>query len=251
MNKFYTILLIASSYSCYTFSQVNVKDSAISTSMISLSYSYQFPGGNLSERFASNSSVGGSYFYKTKTNWIGCINGNFMFRDTIKENGILNSISTKDGNIIDGNGIYADIKLYERGFYFDVKAGKLFPVFGSNKNSGIVILGGIGFLQHKIRIENKDNTAPQLKDDYKKGYDRLTNGFAVSEFIGYMYLGNSRLVSFYAGFEFVQAFTKDRRSYNFDLMSADKTKRLDILSGFKIGWVIPLYKRSPDKFYYY
>ncbi|NTW33535.1 MAG: hypothetical protein HGB12_13090 [Bacteroidetes bacterium] len=251
MNKFFTIFFIALLFSCYTFPQANVKDSAISTSMFSIAYSYQIPGGDLSKRYFSNSSVGGSYFYKSKNNWIVSISGNFFFKDTIKESGIFNSISTNDGCIIDGNGLFADINLYERGFLFDIKAGELFSFFGPNKNSGIVILGGFGFLQHKIRIENKDNASPQIKDDYKKGYDRLTNGFATSEFIGYMYLGNTRLVSFYAGFEFIQAFTKNRRSYNFDLMSADNTKRIDILSGFKIGWIIPLFKRSPDKFYYH
>jgi hypothetical protein len=230
--------------------QVNIKDSAISTSLISISYSYQFPGGDLSKRFLSNNAIGGSYLYKTKSNWLIGADGFFMFRDTIKETDILNSISTKDGNIIDGNGIYADVHLYERGFYCGVKGGKIFPVFGPNKNSGIVILCGAGLLQHKIRIENPDNTAPQIKGDYKKGYDRLTNGLAISEFIGYMFLGNSRLVSFYAGFEFTQASTQNRRSYNFDMMGPDKTKRSDLLSGLKIGWILPLYKRSPEKYYY-
>ena len=230
--------------------QVNIKDSVISTSLISISYSYQFPGGDLSKRFLSNNAIGGSYFYKTKNNWIIGADGFFMFRDTIKETGIFNSISTKDGNIIDGNGIYAEVHLYERGFYAGIKGGKLFPVFGPNKNSGIVILCGLGLLQHKIRIENPNNTASQIKGDYKKGYDRLTNGLALSEFIGYMFLGNSRLVSFYAGFEFTQALTQNRRSYNFDMMRPDKTKRSDLLSGFKIGWILPLYKRSPEKYYY-
>ncbi len=190
-------------------------------------------------------------FIKPKKNWLIGADGFFMFRDTIKETGILNSISTSDGNVIDGNGTFADIRLYERGFHVGIKAGKLFPVLGPNKNSGIVVLIGGGLLQHKIRIENPESAAPQIKGDYKKGYDRLTNGFALSEFVGYMYLGNSRLVSFFAGFEFTQAWTKNRRSYNFDMMGPDNTKRFDLLSGFKIGWIIPLYKRSPDKFYYY
>lgn len=257
MKKYLVSIILMIFCSAYISpAQVNIKDSVISTSLLSISYSYQFPGGDLSKRFLSNSAIGGSYFFKTKSNWLIGADGFFMFRDTIKETGILDSISTKTGdigdigNLIDGNGIYAQVFLYERGFYFGMKGGKLFPVFGPNKNSGIVILCGLGFLQHKIRIENPDNTAHQIKGDYKKGYDRLTNGLALSEFIGYMYLGNSRLVSFYAGFEFTQAWTQNRRSYNFDMMGPDKTKRFDLLSGFKIGWIIPLYKRSPEKYYY-
>lgn len=232
------------------FSQVNIKDSAITTSLVQVTYSYQVPGGDLSKRFVSDNAIGLGYLYKSKKNWLLGADGFFMFRDSIKETNILDSIVTSDGNIIDGNGTYAEIHLYERGFHMGIKAGKLFPVIGPNPNSGIFILGGIGLLQHKIRIENRDNSAPQISKEYKKGYDRLTNGLALSEFIGYMHLGNSKLVSFYAGVEFVQAWTQNRRSYNFDLMGPDNTKRLDLLYTIKVGWILPLYKRSPDAFYY-
>jgi hypothetical protein len=250
MKKLFFTVLAFLCFSGVTFSQVNIKDSIINTSLTALSYSYQFPAGDISKRFVSNSTIGGAYLYKTKKNWLIGADGFFMFRDTIKETGILDSINNSDGGIIDGNGIYADVRLYERGFYTGIKGGKLFPVWGPNKNSGIIVLIGAGLLQHKIRIENSGNSAPQISGDYRKGYDRLTNGFALSEFVGYMYLGNSRLVSFYAGFELVQAWTKNRRSYNFDLKGPDNTKRFDLLNGFRIGWIIPLYKQTPQKYYY-
>ncbi len=232
------------------FSQVNLKDSIISTSLIQATYSFQIPGNDLSERFLSDNAIGLGYLYKTRKNWFFGADGFFMFRDTIKETGILDSITTSDGNIIDGNGTFAEVHLYERGFHIGFEAGKLFPVWGPNQNSGIIVMGGMGLLQHKIRIENRDNTASQITGDYKKGYDRLTNGLALSQFIGYMYLGNSKLVSFYAGIEIIEAFTQNRRSYNFDLMGPDNTKRMDLLYTIKVGWIIPLYKRSPDAFYY-
>lgn len=233
------------------FSQVSISDSVIGTSLIQATYSYQLPAADLSKRFLPDNAIGAGYLYKTKKNWLFGADGFFMFRDTIKETGILDSITTSDGNIIDGNGIFAEVQLYERGFHMSMKAGKLFPVWGPNPNSGLVVLGGIGLLQHKIRIENRDNTAPQIGEEYRKGYDRLTNGLALSQFFGYMYLGNSRLVSFYAGIELVEAWTQNRRSYNFDLMGPDNTKRFDMLYTIKVGWIIPLYKRSPDAFYYY
>lgn len=251
MKKIITVILLIFCFASCGYGQVSIKDSAIGTSLGIISYSYQVPGGDLANRFLSNSAIGAGYLYKTKKNWIFGADGFFMFRDTVKETGIFDSISTSDGSIIDGNGLYADVYLLERGFNLGFKAGKLFPVIDPNKNSGIVFIFGAGLLQHKIRIENTDNAAPQVKDDYKKGYDRLANGLSLCEFIGYMHLGNSRMVSFYAGFEFTQAWTMSRRSYDFDLMAADKTKRFDMLSGFKIGWIIPFYRRSPEKFYYY
>lgn len=232
------------------FSQVNIRDSAISTSLVQASYSFQIPAGDLSKRYVNDNAIGLGYLYKTKTNWLFGADGFFMFRDTIKESTILDSIITSDGNIIDGNGVYAEVHLYERGFHSGIKVGKLFPMVGPNKNSGIVVLAGIGLLQHKIRIENKDNTAAQISDDYRKGYDRLTNGLSASQFLGYMHLGDSRLINFYAGIELVEAWTQNRRSYNFDLMGPDNTKRFDMLYTIKIGWILPLYKRSPEAFYY-
>ncbi|MGD0710538.1 MAG: hypothetical protein ABR968_05095 [Bacteroidales bacterium] len=240
-------------FSCcqFSFAQVSVKDSAISMSLISFSYGYQKPGADMAKRFFSNSNVGGSFFYKTKSNWLFGADGYYMFRDTIKEGDIFKSIETSDGNVIDGNGIYADIYLQERGFNISGRVGKLFPLWGPNKNSGFVIMVGPGFLLHKIRIENPDHTAPQIQGDYAKGYDRLTDGISANEFIGYMYIGNKRLVTFFAGFDFVQAWTKGCRGYNFDLHGPDNAKRFDMLSGIKVGWIIPIYKIAPDKYYYY
>jgi len=248
--KKYFILIFIMVCSVFSFGQASIRDSAIRLSIASISYSYKIPGGDLAKRFYPNSSIGGSYLFKTKKNWFIGADGFFIFRDKIKETGVLDSISTPDGSIIDGNGNYADVRLYERGFYIGLKLGKMFPVWGPNKNSGIVILCGPGFLQHKIRIENPGNEAPQVDGDYKKGYDRLTNGFALNEFIGYMYLGSRKLINFYAGIDLTQAWTKNRR-FNFDLMDTDNSKRFDILSGITIGWVIPIYRRSPNKYYYH
>lgn len=231
-----------------TNAQVNIKDSTVFAPLISASYSYQWPGGDLVNRFGSNSNIGAAFMIKTKSNWIFGIDGNFIFGNNVKEDGILDSISTENGWIMDENGNDARIGFFERGFLVSLKFGRLFSLFGLNKNSGVVIISSAGLLQHKIRIEGD---APQLQDVYKKGYDRLTNGLALSEFIGYLYLGNKRALNFYAGFEFTQAWTQNRRSYNFDTMEKDETKRIDVLSGFKIGWIIPLYKRVPDEYYYY
>ncbi len=234
-----------------SFSQEAKKDSATFYTMVSASYAYQIPGGDLSDRFLNNSGVGTSLLFKNRKNWIYGVDFNFIFRDTVKETSILDSISTTDGYIIDGNGVYAEVFLYERGFYISAKLGKIIPVFNSNANSGLTLIGSVGLLQHKIRIENTENTAPQIKGDYKKGYDRLTNGLGISEFIGYTYLGKKKLANFMAGFEFIQSWTQCRRDYNFDQMAKDTSKRFDMLSGIKISWAIPIAKRTNKEFYYY
>jgi hypothetical protein len=218
--------------------------------MLGGTFAYQFPGGDLADRFGNNYNVGGTFQWKTKKNWLFGIDGNFMFGEDVKENNVLQKISTSEGFIIGQDGYYADVYLYERGFMFSAKAGKIFPVIGPNPNSGLVATLGAGLLQHKIRIEDKGNMAPQLNDDYKKGYDRLTNGLSITEFIGYINFSNHRLVNFMAGLEFTQAFTQNRRNYNFDTMERDDKSRLDLLFGVRVVWLITFYKRMPKEFYY-
>jgi hypothetical protein len=67
-----------------------------------------------------------------------------------------------------------------------------------------------------------------------------------------MYIGTKRLVNFCAGIELLEGITRDRRDYNFDSEGpSDKSTRLDVLVGFKVGWIIPLYPEAPQKFYTY
>ena len=233
------------------FSQVSVKDSSVFIPLVKMSYAIQLPEGDLAKRFGLNSAVNVAMIFKTKKNLMYGIEGSFIFGNQIREDGILDSISTSDGQIINSNGQFATVRQFERGFIVMAKFGKLFPVLGSNPNSGIFCVGGIGFLQHKVRIDDLGNTSPQLSKEYKKGYDRMTNGIAVTEFIGYQYLSNKRMVNFFFGFEFYQAFTKSRRSWDYDLMRADTQNRFDLLYGFRAGWILPLYKKAPDEFYYY
>lgn len=229
----------------------NHKDSTVTIPLVITSYSFQIPGRDLANRFGTNSNIGTSFMIKTKKNWTVGIDGSFIFGNRLRENGILNNISTSGGVVINQNGEYADINLYERGFTSSLSFGKVFSYLGPNANSGLMLTGSIGFLQHKIRIEDFNNTVPQVAGDYKKGYDRLCNGIAFTEFLGYLFLSHSQLVNFYAGFEFIQAFTQSRRTYDFDLMKRDTMRREDLIYGIRLGWVLPLNKKTPNTFYYY
>ena len=232
------------------FAQKTMRDSSEKVFMLCPSFAYQLPGGNLADRFGYNFNVGGSFMLKLKSNWLIALEGQFLFGDQVKEKNILDSISTQQGFIIGTNGSYADIVLYERGFHFLLKAGKVFHILSPNSNSGLAATIGAGLLQHKIRIQNDDNNAIQVSEEYAKGYDRLTNGLSFTESVCWIYLGKNHLANFTFGFEFTQAFTKNRRSYNFDEMKHDDTNRLDLLSGFRVSWIIPFRSRMAKEFYY-
>ena len=232
------------------FSQSNIRDSSIAMNIVGLYYSYQLPAGDLADRFGASSMVGGMYEYKLRNNYIFSLNGGFFFGNDLKEDSILKGIENQDGLILGNNGQYADVRLYERGYHFSLTFGKLFSFKKPNPNSGILLMAGPGFIQHKIRIETIGNTVPQLDKEYKKGYDRLTNGMELHESVAYYYFGNRYLINFYFGFDFIQGFTQNRRDYNFDTMMKDEKKRIELLFGVKAGWLLPIYRKAPNKYYF-
>ena len=227
-------------------------DSIVPCFSLSFSYALQLPGGDLVHRFGINSAAGIALNYKTRSNVFYSANWSYMFGQDLRGENPLDSISTSGGFVIDKEGKFADIRMFERGFTLGLSAGKIFNAFLSpNKNSGLMLTGGIGYLQHKIKIYDNGGRAPQFTKETLKGYDRMTSGFMVTEFVGYFYLSRNRYVNFYGGFEFYQGFTKSRRSWDYSLMRADTEQRIDLLSGFRVGWVFPLYKTASRTKYYY
>ncbi len=243
--------LFAALCSFSTRAQFSIRDSSISFPMIGAVVGYQFPGGDLADRFGSNFNAGAVFQWKLKSNWVFGGEFQFIFGDNVKEKNIIDNLLTPDGNIIDANGNYSEVTFEERGFSFFAKAGRIFSFGKPNPNSGIFTSVGIGYLKHKIRVDTPGNPVPYLEDDYNKGYDRMCSGLALTEFVGYMLHSNNKLINFYAGFEFTQAFTKNKRAVNFDTGLSDHSSRVDLLSGVRLGWVIPIYKRVADKTYYY
>lgn len=243
----FCILLVSA---CHLNAQ-NLKDSSLLIPFCKFSYAIQFPGGDMAKRFGHNSNAGLDFAVKTRNNWIMGANCGFLFGDQIRENGILDSLKTSTGFIISQNGNPAVVRLFERGYSISAYFGRMFNVFAPNKNSGIMLTAGPCYLRHKIRIDDVGKQSPQLFYPYTKGYDRLTAGFGIQEFIGYVYFGNKRIINFFGGLELTQAFTKSQRSYDYDLMGPDTKQRTDLMYTIRVGWILPLYKRTPQEFYYY
>jgi hypothetical protein len=247
------IILSAFAGLCFlsAFSQAHMKDSSVFMTQVKMSYALQFPGGDLKQRFGFNSNLGLDVDFKLKSNWMFGCNGSFIFGNKVKETSVLDPLRTADGNILDANGEYAKIVLYERGFTFGINAGYLLPVLSPNPNSGFFLKIGCGGMIHKIRIEHARNSVPQLEGDYKKGYDRYTTGYTLQQSIGYIFLSNKKLINFFFSAEFIQGFTQNRRSLNFDTGLRDDKKRLDLLNSIRVGWTLPIYARPPKDIYYY
>ena len=217
--------------------------------MINGGIAFQIPAGGIAKRFGINSSLGSDFTLKTRSNFLVGTDVEFIFGNNLNEKDIFKNILTDEGYLINKDGEYANVILTERGFYFGGKIGKQFPILNKNLNSGVFFTLGSGLLQYKTRIEVESNNAPNILTDYAKGYDRLTNGLAFKEFIGYRFLSSKQTINFYFGFEFYQAFTKNRRSFDFTTMQKDENLYKDYLYSFRFGWIIPIYKRVPQEFY--
>ena len=251
MMRIAHILGIILLFSIGTNAQTNVRDSVIFAPLLSVAYTFQIPSGDLKDRFGNNSAVGASFMVKDKRNFVYGFSGNFLFGKSLKETDILTEVTTSNGYIINNEGLYADVRLYERGYSFQFHFGKQFAILAPNNNSGFYIMGGVGVLQHKIKIDVINDDVPQLRDEYLHGYDRLTNGISFSQTVGYRLLSSSRLTNLFIEVEIVEAFTKNRRSYNIDLPNGiDDQQRFDMLTGFRFGWSLPLYKKTPREYYF-
>lgn len=254
INKVWLVVICVLMFSLNhteTRAQVSPKDSIVSGFLIDVHYGFHMPGGDLKERFGNSSTVGASLFYKDKRNILYGLNFNYEFGGDVKiEDSIFRNLYTQEGFIIDGDGLFTEVFTYERGWSGLGKIGMVFPWFGPNDNCGPFLMLGGGYMMHKIRIYNQDMTAPQIKDEYKKGYDRLTGGFTLSQQIGYLHIGNKKAYSFTASFEIIEAFTKPMRNYQFDLMGPEpQDTRLDILYGIRLSWMIPLFRQPSDGYF--
>lgn len=223
------------------------KDPALT---FALAYGYQIPGADFAERFGSSFYLSSQIGFLNQNNWALQLDGGLLFGDQVKED-VLAPLRTLEGNIISNDRALADIQLRARAVYLGLNLSKTLVLSDAYPRSGIRLGLGTGFLQHKIRIQDDPQSfVPQLTDELKKGYDRLTNGWYISQFVGYQYLSNDRKINFYAGFETMQAFTQNRRSINVDTGIMDTKNRLDTTWGFKIGWILPIYLGYAEEIFY-
>jgi len=216
--------------------------------MINFSYAFQIPAGDLVDRFGNNFNLGGGLDFMTRKNFIIGFQGNYLFGNEVKTNLVQDldrQLSTGELAVYSNAfiGEPADFQFKERGFYFGGHIGKLFTIGQTNKRSGIRVTVGGGYLQHKIRVQDDpEGPVPVLAQDYKQGWDKLTSGFALTEFVGYQFMSRNRRLNFSFGLEFTQGFTQNRRDYDFQTRTeSNKDTRKDNLIGFRINWALPLY----------
>jgi hypothetical protein len=243
---FFIFLSFASNSQSYSDSSITSR-----LPVFSIGLGGDIPLFDLKERFGPNGNISTNLYFLQKKVYIGG-NFQFFFGNIVKEDSILKPLQTKNGYIIDQGGTLANIILFERGYLFLFYLGKEWLVSSKNKQWRLFLHGGPSFLRHKIRIQIQDQVkVPGLGEEEKKGYDRLSWGGGGAIQLGCRFYGKSRTVNFAFALEYSQAWTKNRRKYNYDQKQYDQQIRIDGLLGLRIYWMLPLYKRSAQNYFYY
>jgi len=233
---------------CFFFTSLAQKNKQ---SAITFGYTHQLPIGELSERFGDNSSIGFSLLKEKENNLFYGIEGGYLFSNNVKDTSIFDNITTSNGAIIGADGTYSNINLMQRGFGFHAFIGYAYHP-KENNLSGIYLSAGIGGLQHQIFIDTKNQNVPQLNEENKKGYDRLTNGISTKYEASYKFYSPKERFQIYAGINITIAYTKNKRPYLFDKEEyTSNTGSWDNLLGINMGVIIPIQRKNEEEFHYY
>ncbi len=215
--------------------------------LLHLSMGAQLPGGDMADRFGLNGTYGGGLDFILANNYFIGFEGHAIFGQEVKEDP-LSILRTPEGFIIGNDRGLSRVALRERGMYLGGAIGKLFTF--KEERQGLRVSLGAGWLQHRILVQDGEQTLTQLFGDYAKGYDRLVGGLGLNQFIGWQKLGKLKRANFMIGLEFNQGFTQTRRDWDFSSMKKLEGKRLDLRFGIKAAWTLPFYMGNSSEIFY-
>lgn len=214
------------------------------TWLINLSYKAAIPSGSLALRYGFMNGTGLDFYYKSKNNFLWGLNTCLFFGSNVNGIDYINIFKDANGYVFANDGNPLNITASMRGSQLLGVVGKLIPGFHQKKPQLSILLEcGVGFLQHKY-LFNAPNTL-QFSKEYLKGYDRLSNGLALTQEIGLCNFGLNRLINFNIGIEVTEAFTRNRRYYDYATGGTDTKSYADILYSLKCSWLLPI--SSQDK----
>lgn len=207
---------------------------------IGAAYSYNIPSADMSNRFGDFNGTLLGVYYKSKSQWTMGVSGTFYFGSQLKEDNLLYNLSNSSGTINSTNGNPAKYALSMHGYSVQANLGKMFRLFNRFPNSGLLVELSGGYISHWINFSIPQNDIPPLDDAHIKGYDRLSGGLAMTEFIGFMHYSASRFLNFKTGLSFTQANVQNFRQFNYDTQSMELGVLQDRISSFVFCWFIPI-----------
>lgn len=213
--------------------------------------SQDFPALELADRFgvSNSAALSGEHFWG-KGQWFTGITGNYGFGAEVNED-VLSNLRTPEGDILGNNSAIATVFLRQRYWYTGLYAGKVIGFIGKSKRSGLRLSGGIGIWQHWIRLQDDTNSAAQIAGDYKRGYDRMTNGPAVTGTVGYQHFSENGLVNFHVSFEYLQGWLTHQRAWNYAENIPGGEDRVDAQYRIRLAWALPFFYGGSQEVIFY
>lgn len=227
----------------------SVRDTSLFSPHLHVHGGWGGSAGDLALRYGNGGVFGFGSHVKMPSGWFFGGQASFGFGLKLKEPGVLSNLLTPAGQLIDNEGQVALISLSGKSALVTLDAGYLFPLRQKNPNTGILCMIGVGSAHHRVHFENTENPITQLDEPYISGYDRLTWGWAVREFVGYWSMSDNGLVNWYGGVELWHGQTWPQRPMNFDTQTVDVGPRNDAFLSIQVGWVFHIYKRSNPEYW--
>lgn len=204
-------------------------------------YMHQFPIGAIAEQYGSNNNVGLNFNVKLSSNLTLGLEGQYMFGSTYKDATVLGDMVTSGGFVVGGNSSIEIPELDGRGANFFVEIGKIFPLNDKNKNSGLHIKGGIGYLFYSVYSNIDVRTITQLGGNYADGYNRLESGMSINTFMGYTLYSKNKMVNGSFGLQAIYTSTKYQGVLDYATgLVPDANVRSSLLIGPKLNITIVL-----------
>jgi hypothetical protein len=206
-------------------------------------YMYQIPLGNIASQYGSNSNAGFNLNIKLANNITLGMEGQFMFGSQYNDMSVLGTLVTTNGFIIGENNIIEIPALEGRGGNFFAEMGKIFPLNKKNKNSGLHIKGGIGYIFYSVFTDADVQSITQLRGDYANGYNRLESGWGINSFFGYTLYSKNKMINGSIGLQAIFSSTKFQGVYDYATSAPpSQSSRSTIFIGPKLG-VTVVFKR--------
>ena len=223
------------------FSQAMLRDTSIQIISFQFGYGSFLTAANMDEKANLLHNFGPSLSFKTSNNWLIQSHLNLFLGHKSLENETANMVFSEIGLPINSEGLLEEVGSRFQGFAVCFDVGKLIIPSDYNKNSGLWLSAGLGFIQHRLKFVYGGQLVTQLEEPYVKGYDRLTNGLLINQFIGYRRYSNKNNFNYTIGIEINEGLTQNRRSWNYDTFDPMNEARLDMYYGLKFNVILPFY----------
>ena len=250
MIKFVILLLclIASGLSAQRLTGPGTEDPGV---LLAFGYGPFSTAGDLGDRFGGGFSLSGSVNYLPgSARWDLGVMATYGFGNVVRED-VLAGLRTDAGYLIGNQRAPADVALRQRHLFVGPRFGYTFSL-GSNRRAGLRSTTGLGYFYSRIRFqEDPVQYLPQIDPSRQAGYDRLTGGPALYQFVGYQQLSLDRRLNFFVGGELIYAATRHLRRYDVTLAAPSETGgRRDLVVGARIGLILPIYLGSGEEIFY-